>query len=238
MKKTIAMAALCLGISASASAITLEDAVLSVPSYNGTAEYNGDFCTMSTANVAQTTVMVVVDLTKLPVFESTSVGTSLFTLRDGDATQSGAGITLTKWGSNNSNPVAWTSWNDAKRGAHTSSNLTNWDDAEGKTVLTLSLDGTKTTAGKLYASNGTIIDTVADDSIFGTGANYDSLELSSNADVLAAIDGIYVFNQFLGADDVKTLSAAAIAAAAVPEPATATLSLLALAGLAARRRRK
>jgi hypothetical protein len=47
---------------------------------------------------------------------------------------------------------------------------------------------------------------------------------------VTAIDNILVYNRALTANEIKNL--------AIPEPTTATLSLLALAGLAARRRRK
>ncbi len=53
------------------------------------------------------------------------------------------------------------------------------------------------------------------------------------------VTSAYVFNSVLSQDDAIAMNKAAITAAkAVAEPATATLSLLALAGLAARRRRK
>ena len=47
-----------------------------------------------------------------------------------------------------------------------------------------------------------------------------------------------VSNVYSDLDTAKTMSAALISSQAIPEPTTATLSLLALAGLAARRRRK
>ncbi len=52
------------------------------------------------------------------------------------------------------------------------------------------------------------------------------------------LEALYVYNTALDADGVQAVSLAAHNAHAIPEPATATLSLLALAGLAARRRRK
>lgn len=52
--------------------------------------------------------------------------------------------------------------------------------------------------------------------------------------VSADFDDLAIWNRVLTAGEVSALAAGA----AVPEPATATLSLLALAGLAARRRRK
>ncbi len=65
---------------------------------------------------------------------------------------------------------------------------------------------------------------------------------SAVADALSfgdAVSSSYYFNTYMGGSeaDMKVLSNAAAVAAPIPEPATATLSLLALAGLAARRRR-
>ena len=50
----------------------------------------------------------------------------------------------------------------------------------------------------------------------------------------------YYFNEYMGGNEtnMKALSATVATTAPIPEPTTATLSLLALAGLAARRRRK
>ncbi|MBQ9095452.1 MAG: LamG domain-containing protein [Akkermansia sp.] len=58
--------------------------------------------------------------------------------------------------------------------------------------------------------------------------------------VQANFDDLAIWNRTLGADEIALLSQGAIANGTlpVPEPTTATLSLLALAGLAARRRRK
>ena len=53
---------------------------------------------------------------------------------------------------------------------------------------------------------------------------------------LASYDNVLIYSRALSESEVKSLTT--VAAPAVPEPTTATLSLLALAGLAARRRRK
>lgn len=57
--------------------------------------------------------------------------------------------------------------------------------------------------------------------------------LGVNTDLVSSV---YLFSGVVTKEDAQTLNA--LAAAAVPEPTTATLSLLALAGLAARRRRR
>lgn len=70
--------------------------------------------------------------------------------------------------------------------------------------------------------------------------------LKSSAAVAAALtfgDSVassYYFDSYMGGNeaDMKALANAAATAAPIPEPTTATLSLLALAGLAARRRRR
>jgi hypothetical protein len=67
----------------------------------------------------------------------------------------------------------------------------------------------------------------------GQGLSFSTVVFDSNI----VTEG-YVFNQRVYSDDAKALGLAAAAAALIPEPTTATLSLLALAGLAARRRRR
>ena len=52
--------------------------------------------------------------------------------------------------------------------------------------------------------------------------------------VNVTLEGLYIHNQKLTADEIKTF----VGSLPIPEPTTATLSLLALAGLAARRRRR
>ncbi len=66
---------------------------------------------------------------------------------------------------------------------------------------------------------------------------------SAVADALTFGDSVassYYFDSYMGGNeaDMKALANAAATAAPIPEPTTATLSLLALAGLAARRRRR
>ncbi|MBR3927176.1 MAG: PEP-CTERM sorting domain-containing protein [Akkermansia sp.] len=78
----------------------------------------------------------------------------------------------------------------------------------------------------------------ANTSLRGQGLSYSSIVFNSDI-----VTKGYVFNQVVTADDAKALGLAAAAATlapapSIPEPTTATLSLLALAGLAARRRRK
>ncbi len=63
--------------------------------------------------------------------------------------------------------------------------------------------------------------------------NLGSIVFNSEAVQFLSLD-----STILSGDTAYAANAAAINAASVPEPATATLSLLALAGLAARRRRK
>jgi uncharacterized protein (TIGR03382 family) len=66
----------------------------------------------------------------------------------------------------------------------------------------------------------------------GTGFKFtysDVLGVSANADL---VDSVYLVGSVLTASEVQSIHQS------IPEPATATLSLMALAGLAARRRRK
>ena len=75
----------------------------------------------------------------------------------------------------------------------------------------------------------------------GSGIRFSNMgDITNIAIDTAVVTQAYAFDGFIKGDAAYTLNKAAIEAAStsVPEPTTATLSLLALAGLAARRRRK
>lgn len=80
----------------------------------------------------------------------------------------------------------------------------------------------------------------------GVGTNYEPVEGGktraqldiTNLTKHTGIGEIEVYDSVLSADEITSAMKGMAAAPAVPEPTTATLSLLALAGLAARRRRK
>ena len=80
----------------------------------------------------------------------------------------------------------------------------------------------------------------------GVGTNYEPVEggkIRTELDITnltkhTGIGEIEVYDSVLGADEIKSAMKGMAASPAVPEPTTATLSLLALAGLAARRRRR
>lgn len=116
----------------------------------------------------------------------------------------------------------------------------NWDNI-GSIALTLSYkyqDDNSTAIGTnvaiaVYDKNGDLL-----------GSSYGSntgLRTDSSLTSIAfndAVTSAYLYNQYLAKDDVTSLTQELGKAALIPEPTTATLSLLALAGLAARRRRK
>lgn len=94
-------------------------------------------------------------------------------------------------------------------------------DADNK-LLTLYVNGVQTAqVNNWSAGNGETLALTG----FQFGSNFSNADKITNAEV----SNITVWNRALTAKEVGTL---------IPEPTTATLSLLALAGLAARRRRK
>ena len=143
----------------------------------------------------------------------------------------------------------------ARWGGTTNWNNVTWQGADNLSDLNGDAEGTGwdniASAGLVYsfgAASGTsvaftLIDTngnaIIDSYVTASG-------LKSGSAVAAAlsfgdaVSSSYYFNNYMGGSeaDMKALSNAAAVAAPIPEPATATLSLLALAGLAARRRRK
>ena len=96
-------------------------------------------------------------------------------------------------------------------------------------------DGTSGTFTLLDAEGNVLrsVGATYNEGLRGQGVSYSSVVF--NSDIVTAG---YVFNKVVYSADAKALGLAAATAALVPEPTTATLSLLALAGLAARRRRK
>ncbi len=118
-------------------------------------------------------------------------------------------------------------------------NLGKVDDLEGKQI-TLTFSGNTLTAYVDGVANGdTVTFTYADGvtpSTALTGFQFGAAFGGSRVSTSVTVDNIAVWNRALSAAEVASLPLTV--APPVPEPATATLSLLALAGLAARRRRK
>ena len=105
-------------------------------------------------------------------------------------------------------------------------------------AITLTYEYDKGTSGTftLLDAQGNVLQSVGGEyntSLRGTGLNVGTVAF--DADIVTSA---YVFNQVVTADVAMALGKEAATVALIPEPATATLSLLALAGLAARRRRK
>ena len=112
---------------------------------------------------------------------------------------------------------------------------------EGKTLsgMALTMSYTNGSAAAMYLTMRFDDGSVTELYGFSTGLKWTTGQKQySSVDVNTSyVDQVYVFNSAMTKDDALSLNSQALAAA-VPEPATATLSLLALAGLAARRRRK
>ncbi len=112
---------------------------------------------------------------------------------------------------------------------------------EGKTLsgMALTMSYTNGSESAMYLTMRFDDGSVTELYGFSTGLKWTTGQKQySSVDVNTSyVDQVYVFNSAMTKDDALSLNSQALAAA-VPEPATATLSLLALAGLAARRRRK
>ncbi len=98
-------------------------------------------------------------------------------------------------------------------------------------VMTYDYNNGTTGVFTIADANGNVLNQIGGAFYQGLrGSNFDPNSLQLHSSVLSAS----VYNQVMTADQAKSLGASMI----IPEPTTATLSLLALAGLAARRRRR
>lgn len=230
MKKTL-IALLALG--SCAMGVTLEDA--------DRLGYGGSAFTTTDGNF---TVALTLDVTELRSIleagQNTSWGTDIVCY---DIAGTKTGVTVNggssggkintsglyaRWGTNtNWNSTCWTGATDLATIA--------WDTvADAGLVYSFSSTGGTSVAFSLLDAEGTaIVDTYA------TASGLKSA--SATASTISFDDsviGVYYFNGGVSETDAKALAkSAAVMTGTVPEPTTATLSLLALAGLAARRRR-
>ena len=231
MKKTI-IALLALGTCA--MGVTLEDA--------DRLGYGGSTFTTTDGNF---TVALTLDVTELRSIleqgQNVSWGTDIVCY-DVNGTKTGVTVNggsasgkintsglYARWGTNtNWNSTCWTGSTDLASIA--------WDTV-ADAGLVYSFDGNSgtTVAFTLLDAEGTaIVDTYA--TAGGLKSNQAGASSISFDD---SVIGVYYFNGGVSEADAKSLAkSAAVMTGTVPEPTTATLSLLALAGLAARRRRK
>jgi hypothetical protein len=109
--------------------------------------------------------------------------------------------------------------------------------------LTFAVDNTGKTETVFSVISNTGEITTLGTATVNTGWTFTSISAAeinrSNTDgVYTYVDNAFVYNGSWTSEDLRTVTNTNLKALIVPEPTTATLSLLALAGLAARRRRK
>ncbi len=230
MKKTL-IALLALG--SCAMGVTLEDA--------DRLGYGGSSFTTTDGNF---TVALTLDVTELRSIleqgQNVSWGTDIVCY-DINGTKTGVTVNggssdgkintsglYARWGDNiNWNSTCWTSGNDLA--------TIDWDTvADAGLVYSFSSTGGTSVAFTLLDAEGTaIVDTYAT-----AGALKSASATASTISFDNSVIGVYYFNGGVTETNAKALAkSAAVMTGTVPEPTTATLSLLALAGLAARRRR-
>ncbi len=237
MKKTLMTVLLGL-VSSAAYAVSLTDAIIEQQEFNPSTLF---YSNANGYSAKDYTMMIVLNLDTL---NTVTVGTSNTHFLSTYSQTSSNQITSTNYGysglglkmDNNGNYIATAM-------AAAASNYTPLTLGKtGQVVLTLAVgDNNNSNPTSTYVfSGGTDMPSVNHNGLRYSTTTYSVLFL--NADMAKAVDSFYLFNDRLTTDTIKTLSVSALAAAApetmIPEPATATLSLLALAGLAARRRRK
>ena len=239
MKKTfIAL----LAASSMAMAVSLDDAAITKAGNAGYNTQSGNFTVALTLDVAKLRTL-------LEKGQTYAWGTDIVRyICNGTAT----GVTVNGGSSNNAINTSglyarWgntTNWNSVQwQGGTNLSDLngdaegTGWDDvASAGLVYSFGATSGTTVAFTLIGNDGAAI---IDSCVSAGGLKSDkagAAALTFDDSVLSS----YYFNEYMGNNEtsLKALASTVATTAPVPEPTTATLSLLALAGLAARRRRK
>ena len=239
MKKTI-IALLALGTCA--MGVTLEDAI---KKGNGS-----DTVTLDTATSTITAVATVdVNSLKAVMLAGADLGKyTLIDFIDEDTNDIGLQTNYTSSANKIATSGLYGIWNQGgayKIGLETDKGYnfhteTFWSNAAAAAVtLTYSYNTGTTATFTLLDEKGNKLKELGGDWNTGLKGSTSSFDYVDFDDM---VTGSYVFNQVVTVEDAKALSYAAAKAAlptvSVPEPTTATLSLLALAGLAARRRRR
>ncbi len=221
--------------------LTLDDAAKAVAGNTGYNTEGGKFTVALTLDVDALRTLLEKGQTKSwgtniinYVANGTDTGVTLNGGSDSQNKITSSGL-YARWGTD----TAWnpTGGSDIRWDGGTDLATLGWDSIE-YAGLVYSFDkngGTGTTvAFTLINNEGTaIVDSYVKASGL-TSSNAGVAALTFDSSVLSS----YYFNELKGEADMKALAGLAAKAAPLPEPTTATLSLLALAGLAARRRRK
>ena len=241
MKKTLIA---LMAASSMAMAVTLEDAAITKAGNTGFDTLGNNF-----------TVALTLDVTELRTLlehgQTTAWGTDIVKYNcNGTATGvtvNGSSIHQTNIINTSGLYARWgdgAAWNNVQwQGNKNLSDLngdaagTGWDDvASAGLVYSFSAGSGTAVAFTLIGHDGSAI---VDSYVFAEDLK------SSRAGAAAltfgdSVTGSYYFEGYMGgnADAMKALANSVATTASIPEPTTATLSLLALAGLAARRRRK
>ena len=226
------------------AAVSLDDAAFSQAGNTGYDTQSGNFTLALTLDVAELRTLLEkgqtpawgTDIVKY-ICNGTATGVTVNGGSDGSKINT-SGL-FARWGdTTNWNSVQWqgdTNLSDLNGDAEG----TGWD-AVASAGLVYSFGKTNGTA-VAFTLIGNDDSVLVDSYVFASGLKSQhagAAALTFDDSVLSS----YYFNEYMGGDanagNMKALANLAATTAPIPEPTSATLSLLALAGLAARRRRK
>ena len=223
---------------ASAAEYTLSDADLAITT-NVTALQ--DISSITTSNAFTVAVTLDYETVKGYLLANSGTNVQFINVGTGASMSEGNRIGMTVCYSDNSairgtwNEATWNQGNN--NGFRVGMDLGAFDSLSWSTgsiatlVMTYSYDTGTTGVFTIADDKGNVLNQIGGDfytGLRGSNINFDSLQLHSS------VTSAYVFDHVMTSAEAKALGASM----AIPEPTTATLSLLALAGLAARRRRK